>query len=102
MPKAGTAWVRGIIGMIPVVASQPSLGASFAFSLLETKASREEKPQWIDFIKRDRRFVLVFSYLIGAITGPGIWYAITVLSPRGVDGLISAIAHRKRIFRKIQ
>ncbi len=86
--------------MIPVVASQPSLGASFA--LLETKASREEKPQLIDFIKRDSRFVLVFSYLIGAITGPGIWYAITVPSSRGVDGLISAIAHRKRIFRKIR
>ena len=96
------AWVMDIIGMISVVAFQPSLGASFAFALPETKACREEKPPLMDFIKRDRRFVLVFCYLIGSITGPGSWYAITVLSPRGVDGLISAIAHRKRIFRKTQ
>lgn len=33
-------------------------------------------------------FLLVFSYIIGSITGPGIWYAITVASPRGVGGLI--------------
>jgi hypothetical protein len=42
----------------------------------------------MDFIKRYGLFLLVFSYIIGSITGPGIWYAITVASPRGVSGLI--------------
>lgn len=88
VPHIGTAWVMGIIGVIHVVASHTSVGASFLFALLETKAYREDKPQLMDFIKRYGMFLLVFSYIIGSITGPGIWYAITVASPRGVGGLI--------------
>lgn len=88
VPGIGTAWVMGIIGVIHVVASHTSVGASFLFALLETKAYRENKPQLMDFIKQYGMFLLVFSYIIGSITGPGIWYAITVASPRGVSGLI--------------
>lgn len=88
VPYIGTAWVMGIIGVIHVVASHTSVGAAFLFALLETKAYRENKPQLMDFIKRYGVFLLVFSYIIGSITGPGIWYAITVASPRGVSGLI--------------
>lgn len=88
VPGIGTAWVMGIIGVIHVVASHTSVGASFLFALLETKAYRENKPYLLDFIRKYGMFLLVFSYIIGSITGPGIWYAITVASPRGVGGLI--------------
>ncbi|KER72380.1 c-type cytochrome [Burkholderia cepacia] len=88
VPGIGTAWVMGIIGVIHVVASHTSVGASFLFALLETRAYRENKPQLMEFIKKYGMFLLVFSYIIGSITGPGIWYAITVASPRGVSGLI--------------
>jgi hypothetical protein len=30
----------------------------------------------------------VFSYVLGSITGPGIWYSTTVASPRGISALI--------------
>lgn len=88
VPYIGSAWVMGIIGVIHVVASHTSVGASFLFAALETKAYRDNQPQLMDFIKRYGVFLLVFSYIIGSITGPGIWYAITVASPRGVSGLI--------------
>ena len=88
VPWIGSAWVMGIIGVIHVVASHTSVGAAFLFALLETKAYRENKPQLMDFICRYGMFLLVFSYIIGSITGPGIWYAITIASPRGVGGLI--------------
>lgn len=88
VPYIGTAWVMGIIGVIHVVASHTSVGAAFLFALLETKAYRDNQPQLMTFIKRYGVFLLVFSYIIGSITGPGIWYAITVASPRGVGGLI--------------
>lgn len=88
VPYVGTAWVMGIIGVIHVVASHTSVGASFLFALLETKAYRDNQPQLMDFIRRFGLFLLIFSYVIGSITGPGIWYAITVTSPRGVSGLI--------------
>ncbi len=88
IPGIGTAWMMGIIGVVHVVASHTSVGASFLFALLETRAFRQNKPELLAFIKRYGAFLLVFSYIIGSITGPGIWYAITVASPRGVSGLI--------------
>jgi mono/diheme cytochrome c family protein len=88
VPQIGTAWVMGIIGVIHVVASHTSVGAAFLFAMLETVAYRQNKPELMEFIRRYGMFLLVFSYIIGSITGPGIWYAITVASPRGVGGLI--------------
>lgn len=88
VPQIGSAWVMGIIGVIHVVASHTSVGAAILFAVLETVAYRQNRPQILDFIRRYGMFLLVFSYIIGSITGPGIWYAITVASPRGVGGLI--------------
>jgi hypothetical protein len=88
VPYIGSAWIMGIIGVIHVIASHASVGASFLFAVLETKAYRDKQPEIMGFIKRYGVFLLVFSYIIGSITGPGIWYAITVASPRGVSGLI--------------
>lgn len=88
MPWIGSAWVMGIIGVIHVVASHTSVGAAFLFALLETKAYRENKPELMDFIQRYGKFLLVFSYIVGSVTGVGIWYAITIASPRGTAGLI--------------
>ncbi len=88
IPSIGTAWVMGIIGVVHVVASHTSVGASFLFALLETKSYRENQPELMQFIQKYGMFLLIFSYIIGSITGPGIWYAITVASPRGVGGLI--------------
>lgn len=88
VPQIGTAWVMGIIGVIHVVASHTSVGAAVLFAILETIAFRHNRPELLQFIKRYGMFLLVFSYIIGSITGPGIWYAITIASPRGVGALI--------------
>ena len=88
VPWIGSAWVMGIIGVIHVVASHTSVGASFLFALIATKSYRENKPELMDFIKRYGKFLLVFSYIVGSVTGVGIWYAITIASPRGTAGLI--------------
>jgi hypothetical protein len=88
VPQIGSAWVMGIIGTIHVVASHTSVGAAFLFALLETKAYRENRPEIMDYIKRYGKLLLVFSYIIGSVTGVGIWYAITIASPRGTGGLI--------------
>ena len=84
VPTIGTAWVMGIIGTIHVLASHTSVGAAWLFALIETKSVRENKPELMQYIKKYGVFLLVFSYIIGSITGPGIWYAITVASPKGV------------------
>ena len=88
VPGIGSAWVVGIVATIHVLASHTSIGASWFFAYLETKAYREDRPELLDYIRRYGMFLLVFSYIIGSITGPGIWFSTTVASPRGISGLI--------------
>lgn len=88
VPDIGTAWVMGIIGTIHVLASNTSVGAAILFALLETRAVRENRPEIMEYIRRYGTFLLVFSYIWGSITGPGIWYSTTVASPRGISALI--------------
>ncbi|MHB9021369.1 MAG: c-type cytochrome [Halothiobacillus sp.] len=88
VPGIGTAWVMGIIGTIHVLASHTSVGAAWLFALLATKSVTENKPEIMVYLKKYGMFLLVFSYIIGSVTGPGIWYSVTVASPRGISGLI--------------
>ena len=51
-------------------------------------AVRRDKPAYLAFIRRYGLFLLIFSYVLGSITGPGIWFAATIASPRGISALI--------------
>jgi hypothetical protein len=55
---------------------------------IETKAYRENRPELLEFIKKYTLLLLVFSYVLGSLSGVGIWYAATVANPRGISGLI--------------
>lgn len=87
-PGVGSGWIVGIIATIHVLASHTSVGAAVFFAGLAVYAHRAEKPEYLEFIRRYGLFLLVFSYVIGSITGPGIWYSTTVASPRGISALI--------------
>ena len=54
VPYIGTAWVMGTIGVIHVVASHTSVGASFLFAFSKRKPIRDRQPQLLDFIKEVR------------------------------------------------
>jgi hypothetical protein len=49
------------------------------------KAYREDRPELLEFVKKYGIFLLIFSYVMGSITGPGIWYSTTVGSPKGIS-----------------
>lgn len=87
-PGIGSGWVVGLISTIHVLFSHTSVGAAIFFMILATIAYRQNRPELLDFIKKYGLFLLVFSYILGSITGPGIWYSTTVASPRGISSLI--------------
>lgn len=87
-PGVGSGWVVGLIATIHVLFSHTSVGAAVFFAALATIAYSRNKPEYLDYIKKYGLFLLVFSYVLGSITGPGIWYSTTVASPRGISALI--------------
>ncbi len=87
-PGLGSGWIVAVIATIHVLASHTSVGAALLFAYLAVLAYRRNQPQLLDYIKKYGLFLLIFSYVIGSITGPGIWYSTTVASPRGISALI--------------
>jgi mono/diheme cytochrome c family protein len=87
-PGIGSGWVVGVIATVHVLFSHTAVGAAIFFAGLAVYANRTRQFQYLEFIRRYGLFLLVFSYVLGSITGPGIWYSTTVASPRGISALI--------------
>jgi len=87
-PGIGSGWIVGLIATVHVLFSHTAVGAALFFAYLATVSYRRNQPELLDFIKRYGLFLLIFSYVLGSITGPGIWYSTTVASPRGISALI--------------
>lgn len=87
-PMLGSGWVVALIATFHVLASHTSVGAAMLFAYLSHKAYREDRDDLLDFIKKYGLFLMVFTYVAGSITGPGIWYSTTVASPNGIGALI--------------
>ncbi len=87
-PGVGSGWIVGLIATVHVLFSHTSVGAAIFFAWLANYAYRHDQPKLLEFIRRYGLFLLVFSYVLGSITGPGIWYSTTVASPRGISSLI--------------
>lgn len=87
-PAVGSGWIVGFIATVHVLFSHTSVGAAIFFAFLAHYAHRNKRPDLLEFIRRYGLFLLVFSYVLGSITGPGIWYSTTVASPRGISALI--------------
>jgi cytochrome c553 len=87
-PDYGSAWMMGITGTIHILASHTSVGAAILFAFLAHKAYKENRSDLYPYMKKYGMFLLIFSYVIGSITGPGIWYTATAASPRGISALI--------------
>ncbi|RXK07959.1 c-type cytochrome [Halarcobacter bivalviorum] len=87
-PEIGSAWIMGITGTIHILASHTSVGAALLFAFLAHKAYKENRDDLYEYMKKYGMFLLIFSYVVGSITGPGIWYTATAASPRGISALI--------------
>ena len=87
-PGVGSGWIIGFIATIHVLFSHASVGGGILFAWLANYAVRKDRPVYLSFIRRYGLFLLIFSYVLGSITGPGIWFAATVASPRGISALI--------------
>jgi cytochrome bd-type quinol oxidase subunit 1 len=88
-----TPWVTpgivlAVIATFHMLPSHLSTSAMWFNIYMERKAYRENRPELLDFVRKYSLFLLIFSYVLGSLSGVGIWYAATVANPRGISGLI--------------
>ena len=69
-PGIGAGWVIGFIATIHVLFSHASVGAALVFAWLARRAVTANQPRHLDFIRKYGAFLLIFSYVLGSVTGP--------------------------------
>lgn len=88
VPGLTAGGVLALIATFHMLPSHLSTSAMWLNLYLEDKAYREERPDLLDFVRRYSKFLLIFAYVFGSLSGVGIWFSATVAAPRALSGLI--------------
>lgn len=88
VPLLGGTWIIGLIACIHVFISHFAVGGGAFFALTEQIAYKTGDERIYDFLKQHSRFFLLLTTVAGAVTGVGIWWAISLVNPNGTGTLI--------------
>jgi len=88
VPHIGGGWVIGIIAIIHVMISHFAVGGGLYLPLAERKALREGRRDWLDTLRGHSKFFLILTGVFGAVSGVGIWFAISLANPEATSTLI--------------
>lgn len=65
-----------------------SVGSGLFVVLAERRAIREGDTATMEFLRKYALLILLVPYVLGTVTGVGIWFTIALVSPRAVSVLI--------------
>ena len=98
VPYLGGTWVIGIIAIIHVFISHFAVGGGIFLALAEELAYRRKDDRIYDFLKQHSRFFVLITTVAGAVTGVGIWFSVSLVSPDGIASLIQSFTLGGRVF----
>lgn len=85
---AGGGLLIAIIAIIHVYISHFAVGGGLFLVITEHKGLRENNPDIIGYVKKHTKFFLLLTMVLGALTGVGIWFTISLLNPAAVSKLV--------------
>ncbi len=88
VPFFTSGLVIALIATFHILPCHLATGAFWFTVYIERKAYKQDRPELLEFVKKYSLLILIFCFVIGSLSGVGIWYAATVASPRGISGLI--------------
>jgi cytochrome d ubiquinol oxidase subunit I len=88
VPLIGGGMVIAIISIVHVVVAHFAVGAGLFVAVTETKALARNNQLFLRFLKDFSWFLVLVSFVFGAITGVGIWFSIALVSPEATSALI--------------
>ncbi len=84
----GGGTLIALIAVVHVYVSHFAVGGGLFLVLTEMKGLRDNSPAILEYTKKHTRFFLLLTMVFGALTGVGIWFTISLLSPAGTSTLI--------------
>lgn len=88
VPRLGGGLLIAAVAIVHVVIAHFAVGAGIYNAVSETIALRRHDALLLAFIKRNSKFLILFAFVAGAVSGVGIWFAIGLVSPRATAILI--------------
>ena len=84
----GGGFLIAVIAIIHVYVAQFAVGGGLFLVLTEHLGRSRNDQGIIDFVKKHTKFFLLLTMVFGALTGVGIWFTISLLSPSATSVLI--------------
>ena len=88
VPFLGGAMVIALIAIIHVFIAHFAVGAGIFNAFTESFSLRTHNGTLRQFLRDHSYFLILFSFIGGAITGVGIWFSIALVSPDATAALI--------------
>ncbi len=88
VPYITGGMIIAAIATFHILPSHLTIGGMWFNVFVESKAYRDDRPELMTFVKKYSLLLLIFSYVFGSLTGVGIWFATSVVAPRGISALI--------------
>jgi mono/diheme cytochrome c family protein len=90
VPYLGGPWVIGIMAIVHIFISHFAVGGGAFLALAEELAYRRKDERIYNYLKNHSRFFVLITTVAGAVTGVGIWFTISLVSPDGTASLIQS------------
>lgn len=84
----GPSTLIAVVAIIHVTIAQFAVGAGIATPWLESRALRRNDQVMLAFLGRYARFLILLSFVAGAVTGVGIWFVVGLISPETISLLL--------------
>jgi len=88
----GGFWIA-LIAVVHVFVAHFAIGGGLFLVLTEKKGYRENSRQILDYTKKHAKFFMLLTLVFGAVTGVGIWFAISLVSPAATSRLIHTFVY---------
>ncbi|MDA8161784.1 MAG: hypothetical protein M0022_02610 [Desulfobacteraceae bacterium] len=88
-PYLGTGMIIALNAVLHVIISHGlAIGAVFFIVASEYTGFRRASREWDDFARDFLKFTVIVTTGVGAVTGVGIWFIPSALSPRGIGTML--------------
>jgi hypothetical protein len=77
-----------VIAVLHVYIAHFAVGGGLYLVLCEYKANRDNNEDLISYLKIHARFFMLLTMVMGSVTGVGIWFTMSLLSPEATSVLI--------------
>ena len=88
LPFLGGSMAIACIAIFHVFIAHFSVGSGFLMAFAEKKALDDGDSGTLTFLRKYSFLVLLVPYVLGTVTGVGIWFTVAVVSPRAISLLI--------------